>query len=346
MKYWWWKVLSLVLLLGVVIVGLRTPLSPALIACTPDRMAAGELVVTVTGYNTHFTAGAVSAWIENNGQRVCGNAPRAISDTRLEVRFTVPAGLRNEFSDLWVRTPAQGDLIYRDAFYTTDRGEGLDAAVAASCQPAEGAAASDRFSFPNRNILNESVRNLFFHVPMWFAMVALMSIGAWKSVRVLRVGEARCDRDALAAVQVGLLFGVFGLITGSLWARVTWGTWWTPDAKLNGAAVAVLMYLAYLVLRGSVPEPAKRARLAAIYSIFAYVFMLLFFFVLPRLNAVDSLHPGNGGNPAFNTYDLDSQLRLIFYPACIGWIGLSIWMYDLRRRMAHLHNSQQHANDR
>ena len=143
-----------------------------------------------------------------------------------------------------------------------------------------------------------------------------------------------------------MLFGVFGLMTGSLWARVTWGTWWTTDAKLNGAAVAVLMYLAYLVLRGSVPEPGKRARLAAIYSIFAFVFMLLFFFVLPRLNAVDSLHPGNGGNPAFNTYDLDSKLRLIFYPACIGWIGLSVWMYDLRKRTAHLHNSRQHANDR
>ena len=346
MKYWWWKVLSVVLLLGVVIVGLRTPLSPALIACTPDRIAPGDVTVTVTGYNTHFTEGVIGLWIENDGQRICATSSRALSDQQIEMHFTVPAGLRHEFSDLWVRTTEQGDLRYRDAFFTVARGEGLDAALASSCQPAGSDLAEQRFAFPNRNILNESIRNLFFHVPMWFAMVALMSIGVWKSIRVLQLGEARFDREALAAVEVGLLFGVFGLMTGSLWARVTWGTWWTTDAKLNGAAVAVLMYLAYLVLRGSVPEPAKRARLAAIYSIFAYVFMLLFFFVLPRLNAVDSLHPGNGGNPAFNTYDLDSKLRMVFYPACIGWIGLSIWMYDLRKRLAHLDISHQHANDR
>ncbi len=346
MKYWWWKVLSVVLLLGVVIVGLRTPLSPALIACTPDRVAPGPVTVTLAGYNTHFTDAVIALWIENSGQRVCATSFKALSNDRIEMQFTVPPGLRNEFCDLWVRTRTHGDLRYRDAFYTVERGQGLDPATASTCEPADVAAASTPFTLPNRNILNESIRNLFFHVPMWFAMVALMSIGVWKSIRVLQLGKARYDREALAAVQVGLLFGLFGLVTGSLWARVTWGTWWTTDAKLNGAAVAVLMYLAYLVLRGSVPEPAKRARLAAIYSIFAFVFMLLFFFVLPRLNAVDSLHPGNGGNPAFNTYDLDSRLRMIFYPACIGWIGLSVWMYDLRKRMAHLENTRQHANDR
>jgi len=174
----------------------------------------------------------------------------------------------------------------------------------------------------------------------------LMGIGVWKSIRLLSTNDADHDRSALAAVQVGLLFGVFGLVSGSLWARVTWETWWTTDPKLNGAAAGVLIYLAYLVLRGSVPEAAKRARLGAIYSIFAFSFLLLFFFVLPRLNAVDSLHPGNGGNPAFNTYDLDNRLRGIFYPACVGWILLGVWMYNLRSRMARLQNRITDANDR
>ena len=73
--------------------------------------------------------------------------------------------------------------------------------------------------------------------------------------------------------------------------------------------------------------------------------MMLFFFVLPRLNAVDSLHPGNGGNPAFNTYDLDNGLRSVFYPACAGWILLGVWMYDLRSRAMRLQNKLTDAND-
>ncbi|HNK69734.1 MAG TPA: cytochrome c biogenesis protein CcsA, partial [Flavobacteriales bacterium] len=193
-------------------------------------------------------------------------------------------------------------------------------------------------------ILNESIRNLFFHVPMWFTMVTLMAIGVWKSIRTLRTNSLETDREAAAAVGTGLVFGVLGLTSGSLWARVTWETWWTSDPKLNGAAAGVLIYLAYMVLRGSVPEPAKRARLSAIYSIFAFAFMLLFFFVLPRLN--DSLHPGNGGNPAFNTYDLDDRLRTVFYPACIGWILMGLWMYDLRNRMLRLQHAHSDANNR
>jgi heme exporter protein C len=181
---------------------------------------------------------------------------------------------------------------------------------------------------------------------MWFSMIVVMGIGVWMSVKVLRTGDLASDRAALAAVQTGLVFCTLGLITGSLWARVTWETWWTTDVKLNGAAVGALMYLAYLVLRGSVPEAHKRARLAAIYNIFAFAFFLLFILVVPRLNAVDSLHPGNGGNPAFSNYDLDRSLRIIFYPACAGWIIIGVWMYQLRRRLLNIENHLADANDR
>ncbi len=341
---YWWKFLGAALLLYVVVIGLRTPLSPALIACTPDRVAPGEVAVEAWGYNTRFTQGILGAWIENDGQRLCAEDQHVDGDEHVNLRFIVPAGMRAEMSDLVLRT-THGDLRYPAAFYTTDRGSGIDAATAGACDPPPSPNTAG-FRFPDRNILNESIRNLFFHVPMWFTMVTLMGIGVWMSVQVLRGGSLAHDRAALAAVQCGLLFGILGLITGSIWARVTWETWWTSDVKLNGAAVGVLVYLAYLVLRGSVPEPAKRARLAAIYSIFAFAFMLLFFFVLPRLNAVDSLHPGNGGNPAFNTYDLDSRLRAVFYPACIGWILLGLWIYQLRRRTYDLQHLLADANDR
>ncbi|MFZ1685910.1 MAG: cytochrome c biogenesis protein CcsA, partial [Flavobacteriales bacterium] len=178
------------------------------------------------------------------------------------------------------------------------------------------------------------IRNLFFHVPMWFTMIVLMGISFVFSIMHLRSGSLDHDLAASVSVNVSLLFGALGIITGSIWARATWGGWWTSDTKLNGSALTLLMYLAYVILRGSVPDAHKRARLAAVYNIFAFMLMLVFIMVLPRIT--DSLHPGNGGNPAFSQYDLDDSLRAVFYPACAGWIMLGIWAYNLRLRYGRL----------
>lgn len=338
MKGLWWKVLATLLLLYVVIVGLRTPLGPAIVQTSVSRIAPGPVEVDVWGYGTHFQHEKSNAWLVNDSQRVCASSVAAVSDDHLRVAFDVPAGMRASMTDLAVFNSIDGQITRSGAFYT----EGLGAGITE--QPCVGGKAlPPDFTFPNRYILNESIRNSFFHVPMWFTMVVLMSIGVWKSILVLRTNNLEDDRAAAVTVQVGLLFGALGLTTGSLWARVAWGTWWSSDPKLNGAAAGVLIYLAYMVLRGSVPEPAKRARLAAIYNIFAFAFLLLFIFVVPRLN--DSLHPGNGGNPAFNIYDLDNRLRTVFYPACVGWILFGVWMYDLRNRLLRLQHRLSDAND-
>ncbi|NDC31634.1 MAG: ABC transporter permease, partial [Bacteroidetes bacterium] len=72
------------------------------------------------------------------------------------------------------------------------------------------------------------------------------------------------------------------------------------------------------------------ARVSAVYNIFSFPVFIVLVFVLPRLT--DSLHPGNGGNPGFNSYDLDSRLRMVFYPAVIGWSLIGFWMSDLSIR--------------
>lgn len=186
---------------------------------------------------------------------------------------------------------------------------------------------------PRKPILNETIRNLHFHVPMWFGMTILFSYALWQSIMYLRTNLAKHDIIAREATHTGILFGVLGLITGSFWARYTWGTWWTPDPKLNSAAAAMLTYLAYLLLRASFNDGQQRARISAVYSIFAYFIFIALIFVLPRLSP-NSLHPGNGGNPGFNAYDLDSQLRLVFYPAVLGWAGLGLWITNLKTRLA------------
>src|SRR5262249_14352273 len=99
----------------------------------------------------------------------------------------------------------------------------------------------------------------------------------------------------------------------------------------NGAAITLLVYLAYFVLRSSLDNSEQRARLSAVYNIFAFAAMIPLIFIIPRMQ--DSMHPGSGGNPGFNTYDLDSRMRTVFYPAVVGWILLGVWISTLRFRI-------------
>ena len=189
---------------------------------------------------------------------------------------------------------------------------------------------------PRLPILHETIRNQYFHVCMWFAMLILFSISLIFSI--LYLSEEKLDHDIIAseAANTGILFGVLGLATGSIWARYTWGAWWTNDVKLNGAAITMLTYFAYLVLRNAIPDEQKRGKVAAVYNIFAYVMMLVFIMIYPRLS--DSLHPGNGGNPGFSKYDLDNGMRMVFYPAVIGWTLLGVWIMTIRIRIKKINN--------
>jgi heme exporter protein C len=184
---------------------------------------------------------------------------------------------------------------------------------------------------PRLDILNETIRNVYFHVPIWFAMLTLMGISAWNSIRQLQSQSMRNDIIAHEAAHAGIIFSVLGILTGSFWARYTWGTWWTTDTKLNGVAISFLIYMAYFVLRSAIPDDQKKARISAIYNVFAFVMMIVFVMILPRMSA--SLHPGNGGNPAFGKYDMDNTMRTVFYPACIAWILIAVWVLQIRTRI-------------
>ena len=127
---------------------------------------------------------------------------------------------------------------------------------------------------------------------------------------------------------------MLGIISGMLWAKFTWGTYWTNDPKLNGSALGLLIYFSYLVLRGSVKDELKKAKISSVYNIFAFAMLIPLIFILPRMT--DSLHPGNGGNPGFNVYDMNSQLRIVFYPSVIGFILLGIWITNIRVRIKFL----------
>ena len=188
---------------------------------------------------------------------------------------------------------------------------------------------------PRINILEHTARNLYFHVPMWFTMMAAFFVSAYHSFRYLQGRQPIRDIRALQAARVGAVFGLLGLATGIVWARFTWyvGTdiWWNFDPKQTMAAVQLLIYGAYFTLRSALDDPEKRARIAAVYNLFAAVTVPFLLYVLPR--QMDSLHPGAEGNPAFS--DITHPImRLVFYPAVIGFIGLFWVLYTQRVRLA------------
>ncbi|ANQ49792.1 cytochrome c biogenesis protein [Flammeovirga yaeyamensis] len=186
-------------------------------------------------------------------------------------------------------------------------------------------------SVPRLDILNETIRNLYYHVPMWFGMILVLLGAMIYSIKYLRSNNLHDDLWASELTNTGILFGILGIVTGMIWAAFTWGEPWSNDPKQNAAAVGLLFYFAYLILRGSFKDDDQKAKISAIYNIFAFAVFIPLIFVLPRLTS--SLHPGNGGNPGFDQYKSDSNLRLVFYPAIIGWTLLGVWFTQLRVRM-------------
>jgi len=181
--------------------------------------------------------------------------------------------------------------------------------------------------------MQESIRNFFFHVPMWFGMMILFFVSLWYAIKFLRTGNPINDIYSSAYASIGLLFGTLGIITGAVWANYQWGSPWVGDPKQNGAAIALLIYFAYFVLRGSLVDQEKRARLSAVYNVFAFFMLFPTLWILPRLS--ESFHPGgqgSEGNPGINGKDMTASMRTVFYPAVIGWTLLGVWISTLQIR--------------
>lgn len=191
---------------------------------------------------------------------------------------------------------------------------------------------------PDLPVLRGTIRMLYLHVPMWFTMLWLLLLSCVMSVSYLKSRREQRAVFAVELVKTGIFFGVLGLITGMLWARYTWGAWWHFDPKQNASAATLVLYGVYLLVYRGVPEGEFRWRVLSVYNVLAFVLAVLLIFVFPRLT--DSLHPGAGGNPAFNIYDLHGTMRLVFYPAVVGWLALGTCLANLSFRLVWLRHKQ------
>ena len=203
---------------------------------------------------------------------------------------------------------------------------------------------------PRIPILDQTWRNLFYHVPMWYAMLVMVFTSAGYSISYLNTQDQKKDSQAGAVAAVGIMFGVAGLVTGSVWSRVTWyatlhstdpGAWWGWDPKPTFALIAVLMYAAYFLLRGSIDEPVQKARISAVFNIFAAALILPLYYILPKV--LGGLHPGSGEEGMLATLaSLNAGTRIVLYPTAIGFILLGFWITELITR---LETAERKIND-
>ncbi len=189
-------------------------------------------------------------------------------------------------------------------------------------------------------VLEETTRVLYFHIPAaWLTVVAL----GWSmihSILYLAKRDLRHDDHAAAAAELGLLFCVGATVSGALWAKSMWGSYWNWDPRETSIFFLLLLYTAYLALRGSIEDEEKRARLSAIYSVAAFVAVPFLIFVVPRM--YETLHPDPIINPR-GKVDMDPMIRWCFLAMLVGFTGLYVWLQALRVRVSRLERAAQAA---
>lgn len=193
---------------------------------------------------------------------------------------------------------------------------------------------------PNKvGMLAETTKNIYFHVPMAITAVVAFFTSVWFSVKYLKTRDLQNDMNAEAASGLGFLFNMLAMITGAIWAKVTWGAFWHWDPRQTTIFLVFLMYSAYFALRSAVDSAEKRATLSSVYSIFSFPALIFLYFVLPRL--VPGLHPGSpeggeaGINPAVSS-TTDPTIRAVLYCSMLGFIALFFWLHNLRVRQMKL----------
>jgi len=328
--------------LYVLLTGMLVPLKPGIVNLDNYNAKAGlPYTVNIQGYNSNFSqAKNVRAYLRVDTIFLLSAIEvQANSHNSLQAKFNIPEYLPthddHSIASIIIDNEMDGPSVLPEVVHIeqTKINQNLGSELWSGTRlTLENV--SKGFKFPHRNILNETIRNTFFHVAIWFAMFFLLILSLINSIQYLRTRSFEYDIKASSYAEVAIVFGLIGIATGSIWAKYAWGAFWIADVKLNMSAVALLIYVAYLILRSSIQDIDSRARLSAAYNIFAFLAMIPLIFVLPRMT--DSLHPGNGGNPALGGEDLDNRLRMVFYPAIILWSIMGYWLSNLNIRIKNI----------
>ena len=175
----------------------------------------------------------------------------------------------------------------------------------------------------------ETSRIMLFHVPQ--AWVATLAFLISMITSVLYLSNRRISNDLLAssAAELGFLFCILATITGSIFAKITWGSFWNWDPRETSIVILLMIYGAYFALRSAVPDPDRKRAFAAAYAILAFATVPFLIFILPRITV--SLHPEDTMNPA--DPQMDSRFLAVFLTSLFAYTGLFVWMFNLKYRL-------------
>jgi heme exporter protein C len=160
-----------------------------------------------------------------------------------------------------------------------------------------------------------SQKIFYFHVPVALTSYALFGWGAWKALLHLWKRDERADLESYVAIHLGVIFGLMTLLTGSIWAKISWGRWWVWSSdQLVLFLVLFLFYSAYFMLRFSVEPGPRRGNLSAVYALFGVALIPVSFLAI-RLSK-DIIHP-----VVFKSSGPDMS-GTMFFAFCVSWAAL------------------------
>lgn len=185
----------------------------------------------------------------------------------------------------------------------------------------------------------EIQRIFYIHMPAFFGAFTAFGTTVIGGMLYLARKQAAWDRIALAGAEVGLAFALINLLTGSVWARPIWNTWWTWDPRLTSAAVMCLIYAAYLMLRAGIDDSSKKRNFMSVYGIFAFVSVLTTLFIIRIVP--ETIHPvivGSSPQNAQGSFEATSGVIMALAPSMLLWLTLMpitlMWhRYRLETRM-------------
>jgi heme exporter protein C len=179
----------------------------------------------------------------------------------------------------------------------------------------------------------EVYRIFYFHVPQaWVAALAFV-ISMYFSIRFLQKKDMDYDARAVVACRLGLLYAVLATITGSIFAKMTWGEFWNwSEIREVSIFILLIIYGAYFALRSALPDPETRASLSAVLSILFAVSAIFLIFVIPRAYPAFSQHPTDSVIDSSGSITMGPTVRLIFFGSLATFTALFVWIYSLAVR--------------
>jgi len=184
--------------------------------------------------------------------------------------------------------------------------------------------------FPFIPGLEEKAKIIFFHVPTaWLTVIAFLMSMIY-GVKYLVKQNLDDDVKSQAALQIGMMFAILATVTGSIWAKFTWGAFWHWDPRETSIFILLLIYGSLFALRSAIENEEKRAKLSAVYSILSFLTVPFFIFIMPRI--MTGLHPGSANDDTAGPvvdFKMNGNMQLVFYLSLTAFTILYYWLWNM-----------------